>query len=269
MDEPNNESCPSDLRVGVIGKGALGTRIANGIANRKLSGLILASVLPRSDYDFDAFLENCDVVVEAAGRDAIETFGPTVVAKGRTLVVLSVGALVDESLFETLSNGPGQLIVSAGAIGGLDLLRSLQISGLLESVELNSRKRPSSLIQPWMSSEIQSSLKAELREIEVFKGSARDAVMRFPSNANIAAALAISGIGFDRTTVSLLADPTITKTKHTVDIASKIGTYRFEFINEISQENPKSSQLAAYSVLAELETFAKAFGKPNRKTEKK
>ena len=268
MDEPNNESCPSDLRVGIIGKGALGTRIADGIANGNLSGLVLASVLTRSVNDFDAFLENCDVVVEAAGRDAIKTFGPTVVAKGRTLVVLSVGALVDESLFETLSNGPGQLIVSAGAIGGLDLLRSLQISGVLESVKLNSRKRPSSFIQPWMSSEMQSSLKAELREIEVFKGSARDAVMRFPSNANIAAALAISGIGFDRTTVSLLADPTITKTKHTVDIASKIGTYRFEFINEISQENPKSSQLAAYSVLAELETFARAFGKPNRKTEK-
>ena len=90
----------------------------------------------------------------------------------------------------------------------------------------------------------------------------------YAAMADIAAALAISGIGFDRTTVSLLADPTITKTKHTVDIASKIGTYRFEFINEISQENPKSSQLAAYSVLAELETFARAFGKPNRKTEK-
>jgi aspartate dehydrogenase len=118
-----------------------------------------------------------------------------------------------------------------------------------------------------MSSELQSSLKAELREIEVFNGSARDAVLLFPSNANIAAALAIGGVGFDKTTVSLLADPTSTKTEHTVEIASKIGTYRFEIINEISEENPKSSQLAAYSVLAELEIFAKAFGKSNRKTE--
>ena len=248
----------SDIRVGVIGKGALGVMIANGISGGRLPGLRFSSAISSSGYSLDSFLLSCDVIVEAAGRDALASLGPTVIAQGKTLVILSVGALVENVLYEKLSQGPGGLILSSGAIGGLDLLRSLQISGTLENVMLRTEKQPSSLIQPWMSSDLRSELQSEVIEVEVFNGTARDAVSLFPSNANIAAAISICGLGFDETKVILVAKPNATKTRHLINIESRIGAYQLEFVNEVSAANPKSSQLAAYSVLAELVRLASA-----------
>jgi aspartate dehydrogenase len=119
-----------------------------------------------------------------------------------------------------------------------------------------------------MSSDLRSELQSEATEVEVFNGTARDAVNLFPSNANIAAAISICGLGFDETNVILVAKPNTTKTRHLINIGSRIGVYQLEFVNEVSAANPKSSQLAAYSVLAELVRLASTgnfFEKSERK----
>src|SRR5262249_61161603 len=43
----------------------------------------------------------------------------------------------------------------------------------------------------------------------LFDGTARDGVPHFPANVNIAAVLAMAGIGFDRTRLKVVADPTL------------------------------------------------------------
>jgi aspartate dehydrogenase len=56
-----------------------------------------------------------------------------------------------------------------------------------------------------------------------FRGSAREAVYRFPANANVAAISALAGIGFDRTNVELVADPNIGENCHHLTACGDFG----------------------------------------------
>ena len=52
----------------------------------------------------------------------------------------------------------------------------------------------------------------------VFDGNAFDAAAGFPANVNVAAALALAGIGPMRTRVQIWADPTVTRNTHTIRV---------------------------------------------------
>ncbi len=45
---------------------------------------------------------NPDIVVEAASQEAVRQYGPLVLEKGLTLIVLSVGALLDDNTLKAL-----------------------------------------------------------------------------------------------------------------------------------------------------------------------
>lgn len=50
------------------------------------------------------------------------------------------------------------------------------------------------------------------QNLRSFTGTAREAAMKFPANANVAATIALAGLGMDETMVELTVDPTINKT---------------------------------------------------------
>ena len=62
--------------------------------------------------------------------------------------------------------------------------------------------------------------------VTVFDGNAREAAQRFPKNANVAATLALAGIGFERTRVELIADPAATGNTHAIEAHGAFGTLR-------------------------------------------
>ena len=174
---------------------------------------------------------------------------------GTDLVTVSLGALADESLHAELddaaTNGNATLHLASGAIGSLDCLQAARI-GALEAVTYIGRKPPAG----WRGSAAESRIALDQlgdSPATYFEGSARVAAIEYPKNANVAAAVALAGIGFDATEVQLIADPGITENIHEVHASGEFGRFAFEIRGRSLPDNPRSSALAAMSVVARLE----------------
>lgn len=249
----------------MIGCGAIGSVIAEAIDNCVVEATLLylfdidrgkaerlASSLRRQKPAVAASVEEIardprvEVVVEAASQEAVLQYAETVLAAGKELIVLSVGALLRPEMRQLLAAYRGRVHVPSGALGGLDALRALALAGV-ESVELVTRKHPSKLAdEPYVR---ERGLKLEgLREpLVVFEGSAEEAVRAFPRTLNIAAALALASGAPVR--VKVVADPTTHRNVHTFVARSKAGVLRVEVENVPHPDNPKTSYLAALSAV--------------------
>jgi predicted dinucleotide-utilizing enzyme len=81
---------------------------------------------------------------------------------------------------------------------------------------------------------------AGLREpLVLFEGAARDGVPHFPANVNIAAVLSMAGIGFDRTRLKVVADPTIKHNTHQISVHGKTGNISIKLENVPAPRIPK------------------------------
>jgi aspartate dehydrogenase len=246
-------------RVGLIGHGAIGTVVAAELLSGRVAGSTLSAVLTRSGTaprrvdTVEGLIERSDVVVEAAGPHSVAKDGPSILEAGVDLLVVSVGALVDDDLRERLCDPdlPGRLLVSAGAIGCLGLLRAARIMGSLERVELTTTKLPAALLATWMSSSTVSELRAGSHPVEVFSGTAREAVTLFPESVNVAATLALATVGFEQTKVTVIGDPSADRVRHVIEVEGDAGSYRFQIENTPSA-NPRTSAITPYNVVRAL-----------------
>lgn len=186
-----------NLQVGLLGHGAIGSAVAAGLEAGKVEKAELAAVLdPWAPHpslgvgSLPELLNASDVVVEAAGHDALREHGCEVRSAGVDLLVVSVGALADEELYKDLlaaggldagkpdAGGPdaserqssasspnagGKLYITTGAIGGFDTLKAVVLAGAIHRVEITSRKPAANLVQPWMDEALQKELLAEAK----------------------------------------------------------------------------------------------------------
>ena len=163
------------------------------------------------------------------------------------------GALCDDALRARLEAAAAKykalLYVPSGGIGGLDALKAVCVAGA-DSVEIAVTKPPAA----WKGIPYVERLKLDLDKltgpVTLFEGSARAGVPHFPANVNIAAALAMAGIGFDRTRLKVVADPALVYNTHYIDIRGKTGTIGIKFESVPFPDNPKTAMLACYSALA-------------------
>ncbi|MDB5903375.1 MAG: putative L-aspartate dehydrogenase [Betaproteobacteria bacterium] len=191
-----------------------------------------------------------ELVVECAGHAALAEHGAAVLTRGVDLLVASVGALARPELESALRaaalTGGTHIRIPSGAIGGLDALASARVGGL-DSVRYVGRKP----VNAWRGTPAEKviDLDTVTTATVIFEGSARDAALTYPQNANVTAATALAGIGFDATHVTLYADPAARGNEHQIDAEGRFGSFRFSVINVPLPENPKTSSLAAYSLL--------------------
>lgn len=247
------------LRVGLVGHGAIGTVVAAALQAGDLPGVELSGVLTRTGdgpcpaADITSLIDASDVVVEAAGQQAVRQHARVVLDAGRDLVVTSVGALVDDALrhdLEARTQSGGRLLLTSGAIGGLDLLRAAAREGGLDDVMLTTTKPPRSCAEPsWMAPEMLAALEEGTQSIQVFEGTAREAAMLFPRSLNVGAALALATIGLDNTRVVMIADPDVNLNVHVITACGQAGNYSFSIENAPSPDNPRTSALTANAVL--------------------
>ena len=247
----------SDVRpVALIGAGTIARTVGGELAAGRLEGLGLHGFLCRRGHadlpggefaTLEALLVPRVVVVEAASHGAVRDYGADVLAAGADLVCVSVGALADAGLRERLADagarGGGRLLVPSGAIGGLDLLRAAAEAGL-DEVVIEQRKPAAALLPA-----PEAAALAEPRV--VFDGSVADVVVAFPKTTNVAAAVALAGLGFARTRAVVVADPDLRANEALLRARGGFGTLRLRLEN-VATANPRTSTIVAYSVLATL-----------------
>ncbi|MFC0581971.1 aspartate dehydrogenase domain-containing protein [Micrococcoides hystricis] len=260
------------LNIALIGYGAIASRVASGI--RDMTEVELVGALVRtpgtaatdgvSELNLNDALERADLFVECAGVPAVTEYGPNIIAANKLLLLASVGALADPILRRTLlDGGPGRVYVTNGAIGGLDILASAALEGGLDSIVLETRKAPASLIQPWMDADLAERLRgggSNLESLVLYEGGVSEAIEKFPANLNVSVALAHATNMWDHTIVKLIADPTANLTKHTIHASGRTGTYQFEITNNPLPDSPSTSGVVVASVLRGIRTIAGASG---------
>lgn len=193
-----------------------------------------------------------ELVVEAAGQTAARTAVPRLLAAGLDVLSMSVGAYLDPEVMERVRReGRGKLLLSSGALPGVDVLRAAAVRGIT-SAALTTRKHPRSLAGAPGLARLDFDLATITEARPVFSGSAREAVRLFPANVNIAATLSLAGIGPDRTRVTIIADPGVTTNIHTVSLTGEFGSYTAT-VECLPSSNPKTSLVAALSAVALLE----------------
>lgn len=250
-------------RVGIIGLGAIGKRVLNALKTQHLPDAAYAAIDPSAASagyadgqgiqlvaDAQALVDwQPDLVIECAGHGAVVHVVPPLLKAGVDVVIASIGALADKALAHDLEEaadaGGARLILVSGAIGGLDAMRSARAAGL-DEVVYTGRKPP----QAWVGTpaEQEFDLAGITVPTTIFRGSAAEASMKFPKNANVTAAVALSGVGFDATQVELVADPTVQKNVHEVKVKGAFGELGIWLANNPLPDNVKTSWLAALSI---------------------
>lgn len=250
------------MKLAVIGAGSIGDWVIAALAREGLgpAAVIVRGTAPagvQAVRSVAALPEGVTHLVDCAGHAGLAAHGPEALAAGIDVITLSLGALADEGLARDLAQaaaaGGARLHLASGAIGALDALRAGAAGGL-DAVCYTGRKPP----MGWAGSPAEAvlDLTALTAPAIHFEGSARQAALAYPKNANVAAAVALAGLGFDGTQARLVADPGAPGNIHEVEAEGAFGSFRFEITGAALPGNPRSSALAAMSVLAEVRRIA-------------
>ena len=256
----------SPTRVAVVGLGPIGIRVVQAL-DRGIDGLVLAAVSVQNPekhqsrlaaltvmpaiLPIEALCDVADMVIECAPARLLRSIVAPFLKNGKTAVVLSAGALLEnEDLIELAKQNGGQIVVPTGALIGLDAVTAAAV-GTIHSVRMVTRKPVMGLAGAPYIVENHIDIERITEPLKIFEGTAREAAKGFPANLNVAVALSLAGIGPDRTKLEIWADPALTRNVHRVDVESDSARFSMS-IENIPSENPKTGLITALSVIAYL-----------------
>ncbi len=253
------------MNIGIIGAGAIGKYVCKKVLERGHTITVVARHNTAKLLEYEPAAScvsqvselptNIDHMIDCAGHEALKAYGVAILRRGIDLTTVSIGALADEelhhSLLQAAKEGDAQLHLVSGAIGALDCLRAARVGGLKEVTYLGRKPALS-----WKGTPAEKVLDLDALttgKATHFSGSAREAATAYPKNANVAAAVALAGIGFDDTRVELIADADLQENVHEIEASGDFGNFSFRILGRTVPDNPKSSALAAMSVISSLE----------------
>ena len=254
------------IKIAIAGLGSIGRTLARKLADG-IPGLTLACAAARDEakarawlsgegidcplVPLDAFPQHADIAVECAPASALEAICRPMLEVGKSVMVLSVGALLPRpQLFELARQKGGTIVVPTGALLGLDAVAAAA-EGEIRSVRMVTRKPPNGLKgAPYLEAN-RISVDGLTQAKRVFSGTAREAAAGFPANVNVAAALSLAGIGPDRTMIDIWADPGVTRNCHSIEVDADSAKFSLS-IENVPSDNPKTGKIVALSVLAAL-----------------
>jgi aspartate dehydrogenase len=256
------------LKVGLVGCGAIGTRIIEDVLLRYKEDLRVyiydiqegrlkdlrdkfSWLYPLSSLE--ELVSKSQFIIEAASVKCAKELLPLSVKYKRDILIMSTGALFwrKKCLDEARKIGI-KIIIPSGAIAGLDAINALR--GKIERIELNSYKPATSLKDaPYIKKERLNLDKLKGTRL-IFKGSVKEAVKGFPQNINVAATLLFSS-GLKDIDVKIYACPKSKYNLHKIKVYSKASALEITCKNYPSPSNPKTSSLAILSACKAVEEY--------------
>ena len=259
--------------VALAGFGAIGRRVARALRDG-IEGMELVAVSAYDHTKAESHLielglslpvlaladlaDVAEIIVEALPAAEVPKVAYPALRHGRTLVLLSVGTLLEhDDWVDIASTHGGQIVVPTGALLGLDAVTAAA-EGKIESVRMITRKPPRGLVGAPFLKERNIDVSEISSPMKLFEGTAREAVRGFPANVNVSVALGLAGVGPDRTLIEIWADPALTRNTHRIEVIADSATLRLE-IENIPSENPKTGRITALSVIAALRKIGAPF----------
>jgi len=260
------------MKIGIAGCGTIGSEIALALSNNAISGFTLVGLYdikedqarkllarlrkPVPLLDLDALIKTSDLIFEATNKSSMPAIAAKALDAGKDILAMSVGGLVDRpDLLDIAQNKGVNFHCPSGAICGIDGILAAREAGL-NSVQITTTKHPRGLQGAPYLIKNNISLDNISEPKTLFEGPARDAIEGFPANVNVSITLSFAGIGIDRTTVRIVADPACQKTRHEIVAEGAFGTIRSLTEGIPAPGNPRTSYLAILSAMATLKRIA-------------
>jgi len=255
-------------RIGLLGCGTIGTEIALAVDSGRIPGKLthvfdfskdksmslVTKLKNKPEITENAGLlaaASNDIIVEAASQDAVRDNALSILQSRKDLMIMSVGALLDESILDIIVQAckdfKRSVYLPSGAIIGLDGIRS--VKNELESIILITTKNPRALKGAKFFESNNIDIENITEPVTIFEGNAQEAVRLFPTNINVAALLSLVGLGSLNTKVQIIADPLTDKNIHEITAQGKFGKFTIKIENVPSIINPKTSKLAILSAI--------------------
>jgi aspartate dehydrogenase len=256
------------LKLAIGGLGAIGMAVARKVDEGGLPGIELTAVAARDQsrardklavlsrpptlVPLGELADQADIVLECVPARHFAEIAEPAVAKGRILMPLSVGQLLTHMHLVEMAKATGaRILVPTGALLGLDAVRAVA-EGTVQSVRITTRKPPRGLAGAPHLVQNEISVEGLSVPLKVFEGTARQAIIGFPANVNVAVALSLAGIGPDRTMIEIWADPGVDRNVHTIEVRSDSSDLTMTIANIPSVENPATGKVTALSAIAAL-----------------
>jgi aspartate dehydrogenase len=254
------------LRIAIAGLGAIGLKIAEAL-DRGIPGCALTAVSandrgkaaarlahlahPPPVVAIEALEPLADLVVECAPANLLPAIAEPFLRAGKTALVLSAGAiLVNEHLVNLARQHGGQIVVPTGALLGLDAVAAAA-EGTIHSVRMVTRKPVRGLAGAPYLAEHNIRIEDITEPLWIFSGTPREAAIGFPANLNVAVALSLAGIGPDKTTLEIWADPALERNMHRIEVIADSASFSMQ-IENVPSENPRTGRITALSVISYL-----------------
>jgi aspartate dehydrogenase len=260
------------VRVGILGCGAIGSRIARSIKTEcedlaSVSALFdinpskavkLAKHLPYKNIvqtSYSQLLNHCDLVVEAVNApDTYELIRQAFLAK-KDVLVMSVGKLLDgESILKLAKKQNCHLLIPSGAIAGIDAIKAAKL-GKIHHITLTSRKPVYGFADNAYVQQRRINLSQISKETILFDGNVKEAVKCFPQNINVAATIALASGVKDKLRIRIATSPEFKVNSHEIEVTGESGTIVTKTENVVCPDNPKTSYLAVLSAIVTLKQY--------------
>jgi len=262
----------SKIRVGILGCGAIGSRIAKSIKNVCDNQAIVTALfdinpsksahlqksLPQKNivyHSYHELLNNCDLMVEAVNAPDTFSLVRQALLANKDVLVMSVGKFIDGDAILKLAQKQGvRFLIPSGAIAGIDAIKAAAL-GKIQSITLTTRKPIYGFADNAYVQARRINLSQIKKETILFEGNVKEAVKCFPQNINVAATIALASSAKDKIKIRISTSPDYKVNSHEIEVVGEFGRMVTKTENVVCPDNPKTSYLAVLSAVQTLKQY--------------
>lgn len=262
------------IKVGVVGCGAIGSRIARAVCQELKNDCVLTGLYDINEEksfalarqlrlstdivktSLDEVIESCSLMVEAVTAINTKDIIREALLKKKSVLCMSVGKLLkNPELFSLAKRNKCSLLLPSGAIAGLDAIKAASLVRI-KKITLTTRKPPTGFRDnPYFRQKGIDVTKIK-KETVLYNGGVENAVKLFPQNINVAATLALASQNEDKLSIRIVTSPKYKTNSHEIEVEGDFGKITTRTDNVVCPDNPKTSYLAVLSGIQTLKEFS-------------